>query len=263
MVDGKSFNDTYTDFGIINASYLACYEGGVYPYTCPESNSSTAHSRAHLSGEKIQTTYGLYESIDDVVKSKHDHSYYCSKNAMYPEFAYRFKEYNPGDLEATYPLFTNRTITASAGECLVYPVKNETRVPDVEGKGPGRNFTYGNATLTEEIQIPSSSLGWSGTTYMYKGIQAPEYTEHRCGPRCMWLWAYKNRGRDKKFNDWDPPTLYKCPITISEVSNAWNDSQSIPNEVARIAAVSLALQGRWSGHVDNRNFNQYQFYPWE
>lgn len=262
MVDGKSFNDTYTESGIVSASYLTCYEG-VYPYIC----SAGAHSRAHLygekvSGEEVQRTCGFYESIDDVVKSKHDHAYYCSQNATDPEFAYRFKEYNPGDVGSTYPLFTNRTITASAGECLVYPMKNETGVPDVEGKGPGSNFTYGNDTFTEEIQIPLSSIGWSGTTYMYKGIQEPEHTEHRCGPRCMWLWAFKNAGPSKEVNDREPPAFYKCPITISEVSNAWNDSQMIPNEVARIAAVSIALQGRWSGSMDNKNFNQYQFYPY-
>ncbi|KAL8923166.1 MAG: hypothetical protein Q9208_004729 [Pyrenodesmia sp. 3 TL-2023] len=261
VVDGKSFNDTYTESGIVNASYLACYEGGVYPYTCPQ-GTSTAHSRAHLYGENLKTTCGPYKSIDDVVKSKHDHTYYCSQKATCPEFAYRFKEYNPRDIGATYPLFTNRTITASAGECLVYLVKNRRRVPDVERKGRGSKFTYGNDTFTGEIQIPGSSLGWSGTTYIYKGIQAPEYTEYRCGPRCMWLWAFKNPRQSKELNNREPPTFYKCPITISQVSNAWNDSQMIPNEVARIAAVSIALQGRWSGHVDNRNYNQYQYYPY-
>ncbi|KAL8642578.1 MAG: hypothetical protein Q9226_008494 [Calogaya cf. arnoldii] len=257
MVDGKSFNDTYTESGIVNASYLECYEAGENPYAC----SAGAYSRAHIYGEKGQSTCGLYKSIDEVVKSEQDHVYYCSQNATNPEFAYRFKEYNPGDMEATYPLFTNRTITASAGECFVYPVKNEKKVNDVEGKGPGKNFTYGSDTLTEKIQIPDSSLGWHGTTYMYKGFQAPEDTENRCGPRCMWLWAFKNGGPSKEINDREPPTFYKCPITISEVSNVSNDSQIIPNEVARIAAVSLALQGRWTGDPDNRNYNQYQFYP--
>ncbi|KAL8910662.1 MAG: hypothetical protein Q9171_004078 [Xanthocarpia ochracea] len=262
MVDGKSFTDTYTGSGIVNASYLGCYEGGVYPNTCPV-NSSTAHSRAHLYGEKIGgTPCGSYKTIDDVVKSKHDHTYYCSQDATRPAYAYRFNVYNPGDLELTYPLFTDRTITASAGECLVYPMKKETQVNDVEGKGPGSNFTYGNDILTEQIQIPRSSLGWSGTTYMYKGIQAPDYTEYGCGPRCMWLWAYKNPGPSKEINDKEPPTFYKCPITISEVRNAWKDSHIVPDEVARIAAVSLALQGQWSGHGGTRNFNQYQFYAY-
>lgn len=264
MVDGKSFNDTYTEAGIVSASDLRCYTdtGGASENSCP-AEPSTVHSRAHLYGGKIQRTpCGFYNTIDDVVKSKHDHTYYCSRNATNPEFAYRYKEYNPGDVEATYPLFTNRTITASAGECLVYPMMNRTGVPDVEGKGPGSTFTYGNDTFTGEIQIPQSGLGWAATTYMYKGIRAPEHTVHRCGPRCMWLWAFKNGRARKKWNGKDPPTFYKCPITISQVSNAWNDSQMLPDEMARIAAVSIALQGRWSGKPKNRNFNQYQFYPY-
>ncbi|KAL8903125.1 MAG: hypothetical protein Q9207_004128 [Kuettlingeria erythrocarpa] len=261
MVDGKSFNDTYTQAGVDNASYVGCYDGGVRN-NCP-ANSSTAHSRAHLYGEKIQRTpCGFYNTIDEVVKYKHGHTYYCSRNATNPEFTYRFKEYNPRDLETTYPLFTNRIITASAGECFVYPRLNKTGVPDVEGKGPGSIFTYGNNTFTGEIQIPQSSLRAAGTTYMYKGIQAPDHTEHRCGPRCMWLWAFMNGKLRKKLNIKEPPTFYKCPITINQVSNAWNDSQMLPDEVARIAAVSIALQGRWSGKLKNQNFNQYQFYPY-
>ncbi|KAL8759048.1 MAG: hypothetical protein Q9184_003737 [Pyrenodesmia sp. 2 TL-2023] len=208
--------------------------------------------------------YSAYRAtIDDVVNSKHDHNYYCSQDVTNPEFAYRYKEYNPGDVEGLYPLFTNRTITASAGQCHVYRVINERLVTDVDRKGPGKEFTYGNDTFKEQIQIPLPSLGGKGTTYMYKGIKVPDRTEHRCGPRCMWLWAFKNSAKEseKELNDREPPTFYKCPITISEVRNAWNDSHIVPNEVARIAAVSLALQGQWSGDEDSRNYNQYQFYP--
>ncbi|KAI4257248.1 MAG: hypothetical protein L6R42_005788, partial [Xanthoria sp. 1 TBL-2021] len=259
MVDGRSFNDTYTGFGTVNASYLGCYAGR--GTSCP--GNATAHSRAHLFGERAGgIPCGLYKTTDEVVKSQQDFIYYCSDSATDPQFAYRFKEYNPGDLGASYPLFTNRTYTASAGDCHVYQVKNETKVPDVDGQGSGSSFTYEDGSSTKEITIPTSSMGLSATTYMSKGFQAPQHTGYRCGPRCVWLWAYKNSGPGG-INEIDPPALYKCPVTVSEVSNTWHDWQVVPDEVARMAAVSIALQGRWSGRVGNLNFNQYQFYPYK
>ncbi|KAL9012827.1 MAG: hypothetical protein Q9173_002436 [Seirophora scorigena] len=255
MVDGRSFNDTYTSLGRVNAPYLACYasRNPEHPFSCP--GNATVHSKAHLYGERADgLPCGHYATIDEVVKSPHDLPYFCSDSAPNPQFAYRFKEYNPAELARAYPLFTNRTITASAGDCLVYYVKNETHVPNVDGQGPGSNFTYGDGSSTGGITIPASSLGLSGTTYMYKGVQAPQHTEHRCGPRCMWLWAYKNVAGGT-INEEDPPALYRCPVT--------RDTQVLPVEVARIAAVSIALQGRWSGpDEEHANFNQYLFYPY-
>ncbi|KAL8726216.1 MAG: hypothetical protein Q9166_006841 [cf. Caloplaca sp. 2 TL-2023] len=260
MVDGKSFNDTYKTHGIVNASNLACYE-----WLKHECNwGATAHARAHQYGERAQDSgCGLYNDITDVVTSEHNHAYYCSQHISNREFAYRFNEYNPEDSEGIYPRFTDRTITASSGECLVYDSLNETFAADVDGQGAGSNFTYSNGTFTEHIQIPRSSLGLSATTYMYKGFQAPQYTDKSCGPRCMWLWAYKNPYRDQKKDEKDPPRFYKCPITVDVVRNASNDSHVVPDGVARIAAVSIALQGRTSGplHHPDLNFNQYQFYP--
>ncbi|KAL8672238.1 MAG: hypothetical protein Q9168_003285 [Polycauliona sp. 1 TL-2023] len=165
MVDGKSFNDTYTNIGSVNTSYLTCYED------------------------------------------------------------------------------------------------------DVDGQGPGSSFAYQDGNSMKHIEIPASSPGASATTYMYKGFEAPQETNYTCGPRCMWLWAYRNPAFTDEGNVGDPPGLYKCRVTISEVSNTWRASQTVPDDVARIAAVSIALQGRWSGQLDNPNFNQYQFYsyatPWE
>ena len=257
MVDGKSFHDTYTRKGTVCVPDLGCYAGRS-KLPCPK--VATVHSRAHIYGERgNRMACGSYMTIDDVIMSPHDRFYYCSNNsATNPEFAYRFKEYSPRDLEETYPLFTNRTITASAGDCLVYRVENETDVGDVDGQGSGKIFTYEEGNSTKEISIPTSSLGWSATTYMYKGFVDPQHLDdHSCGPRCMWLWAYKNPGPKD-----DSRALYNCPVTVSEVNNTWNHSQVIPDEVARVAAVSIALQGRWTGPENHKNFNQYQFYTW-
>ncbi|KAL9045258.1 MAG: hypothetical protein Q9214_001674 [Letrouitia sp. 1 TL-2023] len=250
MVDGRTFNDTYTIHGIVNASNLTTY------YTRGSENwRVSAHATAHSYGERAHDTEcGSYETIAEVLKSKHDYAYYCSKSMGNPEFTYRFNEYNPGDIQKTYPRFTDRTITASAGECLVYEVKNKTNGPDdVDGRGPGRTFFYSNDTFTDEIQIPVSYLGVNYTTYIYRDSQAPPNAHAQtCGdPRCMWLWALIS------------PKIYQCPITISPVISTHNDSQIVTDGVARIAAVSIALEGRWTGgpKPKNRNFRSYQYYP--
>ena len=260
MVDGRNFNDTYTRFGIVNASDVGCFNVAKVD-KCPLSGDSTSHSRAHLYGETIpDEPYGYYRNISDVLKSKHDYTYFSSKTNT-AEFTYRFREFNPGDSGESYPLFTNRTVTASTGDCFIYRIRKETKLRDVEGKGPGKKYIYENDTFTAEIEVPSSSVGKGSTTYMYKGFEAPEITGHNCGDRCLWLWAYQNTAVHQHVNEVDPPKFYRCPVTVSEVRNVRNELQQLPEGVARIAAVSIALQGRWSGNAGHRNFNQYQFYP--
>lgn len=176
-----------------------------------------------------------------------------------PEFTYRFNEYNRDNLQKTYPLFTNRTITASAGECLAYEVNNRTDEPDdVDGRGSGTTFSYSNDTFKDKIRVPGSYLGAGYTTYIYRGFHAPpEADKQTCGNRrCMWLWALKN-ALDKT-----PAKIYQCPITISPVISIQNASQNVPDDVARIAAVSSALEGRWTGGPapKDRNFRSYQYY---
>lgn len=253
MADGRAFNDTYTTHGIVNASSLSSY------YNDGSKNwLVSAHATAHSYGVQAHDVpCGSYQTIADVLDSKHDYSYYCSTSN--PEFTYRFNEYNPADFQKAYPRFTDRTITASAGECLVYDVKNQTDGPnEVDARGPGSTFLYGNDTFTEEIRIPKSYLGSGYTTYLYRGSRPPpNATSQTCGdPRCMWMWALRNE------LDKEQPKFYQCPITISEVRNTQNESQIVSNDVARIAAVSIGLEGRWVGNpqVGRRNFRSYQYY---
>lgn len=72
----------------------------------------------------------------------------------------------------------------------------------------------------------------------------------------MWLWALDNAIDI-------PPKIYQCPITIIPVIGTHNDAQIVSNDVARIAAVSIALEGRWTGGPEpkKRNFRSYQYYP--
>lgn len=167
------------------------------------------------------------------------------------EFSYRFNEYNPNDLQKSYPFFSNRTVTAWSDPCFTYNETNRTPLPDVKGDGAGVKISYKNDTFNDSISIPNSSLGDQGTTYVYRGIRPPaDATAISCGPRCITMWAYKNPKSEN-------PRLYQCPINVSAVRNATQDAHNIPNGVARVAAASIALEGRFSGNFD---FTQYQFY---
>lgn len=240
--------------GTVNASDLACYYKEFDQNSCPE--DVTAQAVAHSYGElALRSSCGLYDDISDLQNSKYDYSYYCRRDGQ--EFAYRFNDYNPNDTQKVYPLFTNRTITASSGSCFTYSrLGNATMTRDTAGDLEALNYTYTNGTFEDTIVIPKQSLGLSGTTYVYRGVKLPQHaTTYACGDRCMWMWAFKAQSPEEE------PAFYQCPITISGVSNATNAAQNVSNDVARIAAASIALQGRWAGTFQNKIWTQYQFYP--
>lgn len=245
---------------MVNSPNLTCYYDRFFPTMAP--GSVTIQATAHMYGEEaFSSPCGLYEDIEDVYQSKYDYEYYCRLKNGSQQFAYRFKEYNPLDVSKVYPRFTNRVITASAGECLVYSQQHQTPTPDVNGDGDGFIFTYTNdSSFAGNISLPKSSLGLSGTTYIYRGSAPPQLdTVYSCGSRCMWMWVYKNPHPETN----EPGSFYECPITINPVGNSGNDSRtSVSDDVARIAATSIALQGRWSGQLSNPVYTQYQFYPW-
>ena len=251
--DGNNYNGTYLREGNVRVSNLSCWFRD--QETCSP-GPVTNHALAHAYGETIlELDSTNYSEIADVVKSKKDHRYYFRNDRQ--EFAYRFNEYNPHDNQSVYPHFTNRTISVSAGECRVY---------DQVGKGVSislwdmnaTKFTYNDSTVQGGIiRIPTPYLGLEGTTYIYRDTKVPAQASMEAyGPRGLWMWAYKNPG---KSND---PKFYRCPITVSNVSNvnAGDDHHHVPDYIARGATASIALQGQWHGLKDNPDWRQYQFY---
>lgn len=211
----------------------------------------TGQALAHAYGEMaLSSRCGNYTLTSDILKIKKDYSYYCNRTPNQQQFAYRFNEYNPEDKQKSYPRFTNRTITASAGKCFVYTMVGE---PRTESSGT-LLYNYTNGTFNSSINIPEQTNAFDGTTYIYRGINTPENAvTYACGPRCIWMWAHKSVGHG------EPSTFYQCPITVSPVSNVTNDTQNIPDGMARLAAASIALQGRPS---NQGHWNQYQLYTY-
>ena len=148
--------------GVVNALDLRCYYEQYHQKSCPI--NVTAVIVAYSYGElALRFSCGIYEDISDLQLSKYDYGYYCQRDRR--EFAYRFNEYNPDDTQKSYPLFTNRTITASSGDCFIYSqIGTPTLVPDIEGDLEAMNYTYTNGSFNGTISIPKSSLG---TTYIY------------------------------------------------------------------------------------------------
>lgn len=254
--DGTDYRGTYTRDGIVNASYLSCYQR--LGLDC-ETSITTGHALAHAYGEYGSPFLcGDYTELADVLNSTVDYAYYCRQTPQNREFAYRFNEYNPTDEQFSYPHFTNRIITAWSGACLRYNVTAKVQVPEISGDGQGQNMSYGNSTFNGSITIPDAALGLASTTYIYRGPDPPEANgpATSCGDRCVMMWASKNSSASPN----DSTTLFQCPINVSPVSNVMQDAHQVPDSVARIAAASIALQGRWSPNNGDRDYTQYQFY---
>lgn len=255
MDDGQTYNDTYFTNGMVNAPNLTSYFN--FKPLGPEFNQAVAHSY----GETTQSAgdCGLYEDIAQVYNSMDNPPYFCRRTPGKQEFAYRFKEYNNEDSERRYPALTKRVITASSGVCFNYTENNHTLGPDLYNNMAAYNYTFSNSTYTSTISIPISSEGWAATTYIYRGTALPHLAGvNSCGDRCMWIWAHR-----ASIPGNDTSTFYQCPITISEVSNTTTDLQDIPDSVARVAAASIALQGRWAGSENKKIWTQYQFYAFK
>lgn len=255
--DGTDYQSTFIRDGIVNASYLSCYQRA--GLDC-KTSIATGHALAHAYGESGSPfACGEYTELAEVLKSTTYYMYYCRQTPQKQEFAYRFIEYNPADESNSYPHFTNRIITAWSGACLSYNVTGMVKVPEISNDGQGQNMSYGNSTFNGSINIPGSALGLASTTYIYRDNNPPEENPATaCGDRCIMMWASKNPGASPNAST----TLYQCPINVSPVSNATQDAHQVPASVARIAAASIALQGRWSLNNGDRDYTQYQYYAY-
>ena len=252
---GTTYRDTYTRQGIVNAANLSTYFDRENP-----SRYDLNQALAHTYGEVTRSAQDCesYEDIMQVYKSANNPPYFCRRTPGKQEFTYRFKAYNKNDVERLYPYFTNRLVTASSGPCFKYNVLGDpTLVPDLNGYLAAANWAFANSTYASSITIPMSSEGASATVYVYRGPDLPQLTEvNACRNRCLWIWAHQTALLGQT-----APNVFQCPITISEVRNSTFDAHSIVDSVARVAAASIALQGRWEWDGKQRVWTQFQFNP--
>ncbi|KAL8955855.1 MAG: hypothetical protein Q9193_006438 [Seirophora villosa] len=253
--DGKTYNDTYFTGGLVHAPNMTNYH-----FRKPGDSLTLEESLgiAHSFGESYQSSKncGRYNQSAEIYDATKNPPYFCRTGQ--PEFAYRFKEYNQNDTERMYPSLTNRIITTSCGRCFKYEETSQTAEQELNAYGTATLYTFSNGSHTENIAIPLSHQGWAATTYVYRGQKLPQRaTGQSCGDRCLWIWAVRFGVQDEPES-----TLFQCPITVGNVTNTALEAHKVPNGIALVTAASIALNGRWSGKIEDKHWTQYQFYPW-
>ncbi|KAL2038204.1 hypothetical protein N7G274_009152 [Stereocaulon virgatum] len=146
----------------------------------------TTQALAHAYGEiALHLDCGTYPEVSDILHSKNDYRYHCSRIRHHHEFTYRLNEYNTKDNQTkAYPHFTNRTITASAGECCKYSMVGS---PQTQPNGD-LLCEYKSDTFNINIIIPAASGALDGATYIYRGINIPQQeVTYVCSPGCILL----------------------------------------------------------------------------
>ncbi|KAL9608062.1 MAG: hypothetical protein Q9167_007075, partial [Letrouitia subvulpina] len=266
LEDGRDYNGAYIRNGLATIPNVTCYFIGNHCASNQVAKDQLAHTYGEITlGAKSNDLddCGNFTDVQSIIDSKRNYRYYCRRTTPIQEFGIRFNEYNIKDIRRTYPHFTNRTISASSGRCNEYPqVGKPERTTVGNPQTDGTNFisafkhTYTiNTTSNGSINIPTSALGNEGTTYIYRGVLRPEDADqYGHGPRGLWMWAYRNPGRDRT------PLFYECPITVHSVTNVINPAHNISDGMAREAAASIALQGQWKGRMKHPVFTQWQWY---
>lgn len=258
---GTNYKGTYFTPGTVNASGLTCYADNNACPIQPEVQQIVAHTYGEMAQGNILCAYN---DISEVITSIANCLFYYHLAPNNQQYAYRFSELNPQDTARIYPRFTNRIITASSGECYNYTIDTTSgqKVDDLNGDLAAYNWSYSNGTVNGSITIPTLYSAFDSTTYIYRGTKIPQNeTESSCGPRCMWMWAFKAFSSLTADHN-QPMAVYQCPISISPVSNVTEDSQIVSDGMAKLAAASIALQGRYVNVANGQIWTQYQMYPW-
>lgn len=256
MDNGSDSSGIITKDGTIKAPKIDCYYLNNKCITAAGSEI-VAQALAHSYGESTSGQLSCpYTKESDIQGAPQNCSYFSHTDGQ--QFAIRFAEYDPQDLARTYPFFTDRIVKASAGECSQYDVIGGPSVTSSVGDGNDDTWVWTistNSTFNNEtISIPKREAADDATTYIYNGTSAPPAaTFQACGPRCMWLYAWRSGGKLTKTGH----AVFKCPITVSEVTNVDKDWQVLPDDIARYAAASIALTGR-----NAHDWRQFRLYPY-
>lgn len=117
--------------------------------------------------------------------------------------------------------YSNRSITTEA-KCDAF-------------SEPVTAYPNGTVELRNSILQPNSTEYW---TY-----RAEDGTSLGCGDRCARVYALENDGQSGYY--------YSCNVTVGSVTNVTHFStQQLPDSLARMAGMSIALTGYWAGKPD-------------
>lgn len=214
IVDGKSWNDTYTRPCVANASKLTCYfdsfnSVGVY------GGDITSRALAHAQGEMaLCSRCGAYKYISDILKSTHDYGYYCRRTVI---------NRNLHIASTSIILRISRESTRnSRNESSESHLAYASTTPWSAGLKMNGMETCSTSTpmvLSVAISPFQDKLKLLMVPRMSIEVSTPHKRRFKKGSRCIWVWAHKSRG-----GHGEPSTFYQCPIIVSAVSQALNET---------------------------------------
>ncbi|KAL8786671.1 MAG: hypothetical protein Q9195_008107 [Heterodermia aff. obscurata] len=237
MDGGTDATTITTRNGMVNVSKIDCYYAENICGNAPDAPPEITQNQAHTYGELTRGQRRCpYRSDEDIYGSPQNCTYFYNNATQ--EFAYRYAEYNPHDRAKAFPYLTHRIVRASAGNCYQYDFDSSYFIDSNDGKQETFVFLYSNQTYNGSIAIPRPVTAFDSSTYVYNGVLPPQNaTVQSCGPRCILLYAFRSYGTITKRKN----TFFQCSVTVSNVSNADQDAQKLPDDNARLAAASIAF----------------------
>ncbi|KAL8938623.1 MAG: hypothetical protein Q9216_003799 [Gyalolechia sp. 2 TL-2023] len=261
METGVNSTGVTTSRGNVSFAKIDCYYNSGNCTTAPDQPPEVAQNEAHAYGEaSLRERRCPYETDDDIFKSREDCTYFTRGDSQ--EYAYRYMEYNPDDRARAYPHPTERLIKTSTGQCSQYKPNASHPVGSPDGPASILVFPYSDGREDTALRIARTDSAFDSTTYAFTGIHPPQAASAStvvCGPRCIWVYAIRHHGPVTERDD----EIFKCPITVSNVSNVDDMAHVVPHNTARLAAASIALSGRYTNpDSDEKEWQQYQWYPY-
>ena len=260
MESGTNSTRIITLYGTVNVPKIDHYyinsDNGI-----KETNPGDAVVQQNLAqayGDAIQGQQSCSYTDDSEIHRAPQNCYYFN-HTNGQEFAFRYAQYNLADSARAYPYLTDRIVKASAGECFQYDVPGPANVTDSQdGNQDTWVWHFHNSTFNGTISIPRRDAAFDATTYIFNGTNPPPEADfQKCGHRCIWLYAWRSTGELTG----RPPSLFQCPITVSDVYNVSDgkDWQVLPDDNAYYAAASIGLTGRFTS---DWHWRQFRLYPW-
>ncbi|MCJ1377462.1 hypothetical protein MMC17_000557 [Xylographa soralifera] len=193
---------------------------------------------AHMYGEMSLNLYYDFLSTNQPQSSPIEPlTLYSDQNVAYwmaPDYVQHvFLEWPVDSSSSTGTFFTNRTILGNS-TCAVYDVTQ-----GANGDSQQIHFMKNGTIQVQDFLL----IEPNSTTY----YTSPELGT--CGPRCANVCAFENTGV-KGF-------YYECEVAVGNVANATRTEHEVPDQVAKMAAGAIALQGYQAVNVTA----QYQRYP--
>jgi hypothetical protein len=171
--------------------------------------------------------------------------------------------YDPGDplmfceRERCRYVFHEKSVSSLESDALNILTVFTSRSMDVSSQCQAWSVTEGGESTSTSIVVATEEGDTTIPIPLAFGLDATIYmvnTTNTCGPGCSSISAFEASTKD--------PWYYRCNVTVGEVSNATLPEHKIGENVAEIAAGSIALQG-YGVSSFNDTILQQQVYPAE